>query len=512
MHRNNFKSALMAVAVASALAVTDLAQAAMLEEVVVTARKRSENLQQVPMAVSAYNAEELRAAQVDDILDLQRMTPNITLTTTGGLVAGAVSIFIRGIGNDAGFDQGVGIYVDDVYINRTTGALLDVYDVERVEVLKGPQGNLYGRNTIGGAIKFVSKEPTEELTGRVEVSAGDYDLMKVKGNISGPIIGDTLLGNFGALYKNRDGIQTNTFDNGDYWSEDIQAYRGALLWNATDTLKVKLWGDYSRDDSNPSIPNRVGVNSATLSGIDFVIAGANRFLGPGTGLVTTPNDASVPSDIDRVSTEFVQGFDQYKIEANTVAVTLDWEFHEQWNLKSITANRSLDNVQPFDFDGSNQQFITTLNDRKSDDFSQEFQLNFDADKIHSVMGLYYLDGSQKSPSTTYQYERLRAIQTQTKDTTKDTRDIESTSAYATVDWNMTEQWQLSLGGRYTEDKKKETQRATVTQGLYAYAGLVGFPQDAVVSVAPPGSERHASVRPTGRRSLCRRGSTQSMLS
>src|SRR5690606_27300868 len=156
------------------------------------------------------------------------------------------------------------------------------------------------------------------------------------------------------------------------------------------------------------IPNRIAVNTATLEGIDFVIGGANRYLGPGTGLVTSANDMAIPTDIDRVSTEFVDGFDQYKIEANTVALTVDWELDEQWNLKSITANRSLDNRQPFEFDGSNQQFITTLNDRTSEDFSQELQLNFDSDKIHSVMGLYYLDGSQKSPSVTYQYERLRA--------------------------------------------------------------------------------------------------------
>ena len=136
MQRNQFKRSLIALGVISTLGITDFSIAAELEEVVVTARKRSENLQDVPMAVSSFNADQLRNAQVDDILDLERMTPNITVTTTGGLVAGAVSVFIRGIGNDAGFDQGVGIYVDDVYINRTTGALLDVFDTERVEVLK----------------------------------------------------------------------------------------------------------------------------------------------------------------------------------------------------------------------------------------------------------------------------------------------------------------------------------------------------------------------------------------
>ena len=494
MRIKKYKSSVLSMAVVSALGVTDFAQAQVLEEVVVTARKRSENLQEVPMAVSSFSAAQLRAAQVDGILDLERMTPNVTLTETGGLVAGAIQVFIRGIGNDAGFDQGVGIYADDVYLNRTTGALLEVFDIERIEILKGPQGNLYGRNTIGGAIRFISKEPTEELSGRVEVSAGDYDMMRIRGNVSGPIIGDTLLGNFGALYKTRDGIQTNTFNDGDYWSEDVQAYRGSLVWRATDALKVKLAADYSKDKSDPSIPNRVAVDAGALEGIDFVIGGANTYLGPGTGLTNIPNDASMPTDIDTVSSEFVEGFAQYEIEATTVAMTVEWALNDQWNLKSITANRSMDNTQPYDFDNTDQQFITTINNRTSDDFSQEFQANFDSDNINAVMGLYYLDGTQKSPQFTNQYERLRAVQFQTKDTTKAQNDIESKSAYATVDWNITEEWQLSIGGRYTEDTKKQTQRATVTENLFAFAGLTGFPQDAVVSVAP-GQEANAMQSP-----------------
>ncbi len=156
----SFNRSLMSVAVVAAIGVSDYASA-QLEEVVVTARKRSESLQDVPMAVSAFNSAQLQDAQVTGMEDLQRMTPNITLTETGGLQAGSIAVFVRGIGNDPQFDQGVGIYVDDVYYNRATGSLLEVYDVERIEVLKGPQGNLYGRNTIGGAIKYISREPSE---------------------------------------------------------------------------------------------------------------------------------------------------------------------------------------------------------------------------------------------------------------------------------------------------------------------------------------------------------------
>lgn len=497
MHLNKYKSSLMTLAVVSALGVTDFTQAQMLEEVVVTARKRSESMQDVPMAVSAFSADQLQAAQVDDILDLQRMTPNVTMTTTGGLIAGAVAIFMRGIGNDQGFDQGVGVYLDDVYINRTTGALLDVFDTERVEVLKGPQGHLYGRNTIGGAVKFISKEPTEEFTGHVEASVGEFDMVKVKANVAGPIIGDTLLGSFGAMYKNRDGIQTNTFDGGEYWSEDLQGYRGTLVWNATDNLRVKLSADYTKDESDPSVPNRVGLDLTSGlfgAGADFVLTGGNTYLGPGIGLVDGPQDVSLPTDIDRVSTEYVDGFSQYQIEATTFAATIEWALNDQWTLKSVTAQRSVDNTQPFDFDGSEQQFITTIRDIESDDFSQELQLNFSSDSLQAVAGLYYLDGEQDAPQQTQQYFRLLITEDNFKDTYKAHNEVESTSAYFNVDWNFTEQWQASIGGRYTEDKKDESQQATVTRGFPAFAGLQGFPPEAVGFVRP-GQESAAEQSP-----------------
>jgi iron complex outermembrane receptor protein len=446
------------------------------------------------MAVSAFSERQLRAAQVNNIVDLERMTPNLTLTETGGLQAGSVAVFMRGIGNDPGFDQGVGIYVDDVYLNRTSGALLEVYDTERVEILKGPQGNLYGRNTIGGAIKYISRTPSDEFEGGIEVKGGNYDLIEVKANASGPLIENTLYGSVGALYKDRDGIQDNTFDGGEYWNTDVQAFRGSLLWQATDSLSFKLAGDYMKDDSDPRVPNRVGVDPATLGGIDFVISGANLFLGPGTGLVSTPNDQSLPDDIDTISTEYVDGFDEFEIEATTLALTVDWDMSDSWTVKSVTALRTVDDVIPYDFDGSEQQFITTKNEREQEDFSQEFQFNYTGDTVNAVMGLYYLDGSQEAPGITFQYPRLRAILTQFKDTYVDDRDLTSYSAYASVDWNFAESWQLSLGGRYTRDEKDETQRATVSQGLFAYAGLAGFPPQAIVSVAP-GQEAIAQQSP-----------------
>ena len=226
MSQFNRKSMILSAAVASVIGVTDvaMAQQATLEEVVVTARKREESLQQVPMAVSAFSTTQLRDAQVDNIVDLERMTPNVTLTENSGLVAGGLSVFIRGIGQDPGFGQGVGIYLDDVYLNRTTGALLEVYDVERIEVLKGPQGNLYGRNTIGGAIKYITKQPSDQFEADVEAKAGEDGLIIEEGDRRGTFLPSV----WESLPRPPDFLRHLKIKAGlpeDYWSQTLRVQR-----------------------------------------------------------------------------------------------------------------------------------------------------------------------------------------------------------------------------------------------------------------------------------------------
>ena len=490
-----YKQSAIALGVMAAFAMTDVAVASQkqLEEVVVTARKRAENLQDVPMAVSAFSSDQLKDYQVEGITDLERLASNVTLTETSGLISGQLQVFVRGIGNDPGLDQGVGIYVDDVYLNRTTGAVLDVYDVERIEILKGPQGHLYGRNTIGGAIKYVSREPREELEANIEVKVGEFDQRQIKANISGPLIDDKLYGSFGVLNKQRDGTQTNTYDGEQFNSRDVQAYRGTLLFNAADNLKIKLTGDYTKDESMPGVPNRVALNQDMLDGISFVITG-NGYLPGFPVLMDEPNDQSLPTDIDRVSSEYTQGYKKFEIETKTAALNVEWDINDQWMLKSVTAGRWSDYVQPFDFDGSEQQFITSVKNREAVDLSQEFQLNYSGDTVSAVLGLYHLDGHLETDGQNLQYPRLRAIQYHIKDTSEETSDLESTSVYGNIDWDFAEDWQLSVGGRYTQDKKTFEKFASVTQGYFALARFNFLPPSAVVAVMP-GQESVAAAYP-----------------
>ena len=470
-----------------------LADLLSLPEIIVTARKRDESLQDIPMAVSAYNANTLENALVTNITDLERMTPNISVVETGGLVTGLLLVFIRGIGNDPGFSQGAGVYVDDVYLNRTTGSLLEVYDIERIEVLKGPQGNLYGRNSIGGAIKYITKEPTDEFVSHVEIKTDRFGLAQIKANVSGPIIDESLLGNFGVLTKVRDGVQTNKVDGKEFWSNDISAFHGSLVYYAAPNIKLKLAADYSVDESAPRVPVRLAVDEDTLNAIGFIVTGAGQYFGSDAAIVNSPNDISLPTMDDQVNTEFSEGFDKFEVETRTIAFTTVWDVNDQWELKSVTAARNVDNFQAYDFDGSDQQFITTEIDPESNDYTQEFQFNYTSDTIKALIGLYYLDGMQDSPLVTYQYPRLRAIQTHTTVAAVDRREVTSQSVYTNVYWDFADDWQLSLGGRYTLDEKKETRSAVIDQGFFAFAGAFpDLPAGSIVAVAP-GQEATAEL-------------------
>ena len=499
--KKNLRLALISIAAAAMVAADGLAppevyaQGAgnVIGEVLVTARKREERVQDVPAAVSAYGSEELLERGVDNITEIARLTPGITINETSGLLAGAIQVFVRGIGNDPGFDQGVGIYVDDVYLNRTGGALLDLYDVERIEVLKGPQGHLYGRNTIGGALKYVSREPGNETRARIEGKVGEDSLRQVRASLSGPVVEDSLFASFALSTIDHDGYQTNRYDGSEFASADKLAMRGALVWQASDSLRFKLAGTILRDDSDPYVPTRVAVNQAGPAGLgtfQALLSTANLFV-PGAAYLQPGQtiDTSLPTDVDHVNTAFVDGgFDDYKIHTDSVSLTVDWYVDDAWAAKSITAVRSFDTTYAFDFDGSHQMGINTWQDRDFEDWSQELQLNYTGENVDAVAGFYYLDGQYDQVALTTQTPLLRLLTSHVKRTHKDDRQLESTSVYANVDWNLNDQWQLSVGGRYTTDKKTIDQIAdvTLTQHVAAFVNLPGLEQAPLV-LSPMGA-------------------------
>ncbi len=262
-----------AVCLAFGIGVTD-AQTVALEEVIVTAQKRSENVQDVPIAISAFTATALQERSIGDISQLSNSAPNVTLDA-GTPFSGSGSVlaaYIRGIGqNDFAFnlDPGVGVYLDGVYLARTVGANQDLLDVERVEVLKGPQGTLFGRNTIGGAISVVTRDPGDEFGYRADMRTGSFDLLQVRGSVDVPL-SDALKSSFTVGMKKREGYQDRIpFDTGGqvYEFNDIRDYKhinynsashegGDDVWNARvkfkwdngGPLEARLSADYTNID------------------------------------------------------------------------------------------------------------------------------------------------------------------------------------------------------------------------------------------------------------------------
>ena len=223
------------------------------EEIVVTARKREENIQEVPVAVTMVSGERLEESGALNIADIEAQVPNLSIYP-GRNQSTTLTAFLRGIGQADplwGVDPGVGLYLDDVYIARPQGALLDVFDLERIEVLRGPQGTLYGKNTIGGAIKYISRPLGDELSGTVALTGGEFSTFDAKASVSGALIPGKLRAKVAFASLTHDGYGENLFLNRDVSDKDTTAVRFGLDWLASDDVTVKLRMDRTEHDAEP---------------------------------------------------------------------------------------------------------------------------------------------------------------------------------------------------------------------------------------------------------------------
>uniref|UniRef100_UPI00286E20C4 TonB-dependent receptor n=1 Tax=Novosphingobium sp. TaxID=1874826 RepID=UPI00286E20C4 len=256
--RHTVRMALAATALTS-LTVPAFAQDAAADEAVdsgevitVTARRREETLIDVPIAITAISGEQLANSGATDITALADLAPNVTLEPSRGTNS-TLTAFIRGVGQQdpvAGFEQGVGIYVDDVYLNRPQAAVLDIYDVQRIEVLRGPQGTLYGRNTVGGAVKYVTRRIDDVMHLSARATYGSYNQMDGVVSASAPI-GDGTIRVGGAVARlTRDGFGKNLTTGLDNYDKNVTAARGTIEVHG-DGIFARLAGDITHDKSNP---------------------------------------------------------------------------------------------------------------------------------------------------------------------------------------------------------------------------------------------------------------------
>lgn len=398
------------------------------QNVVVTARRREENLQDVPIAVTAYSGEALERQGATDITDLSDTTPNVTIETSRGSNT-TLTAFIRGVGQQdpvAGFEAGVGLYLDDVYLNRPQAAVLDIYDVERIEVLRGPQGTLYGRNTIGGAIKYVTRRLPDGMNLNAHVTLGEYNQIDTVVSASAPVTQGFRVGASVARLS-RGGFGDNLNIAGvENYNKDLWALRGTIEMEPTDAFSIRFTGDYSKDRSDPRNGHRL---------ITSLLTGA-------------------PVLADVYDTRAGLNFPKQDIEAFGGAMHIDLKLGEDVTLRNIASYREDRTATPIDFDALPSQDVDVPAIYSNHQFSNELQLLYEGRRLNGVAGFYYLNAEARNIfdvvlATT---GALIGVPGFTASTFGEVH-TKTWAAFADFTYDITDQFHLSLGGRYTSDRR-----------------------------------------------------------
>ncbi len=394
-------------------------------DIVVTARRRNEALLDVPIAVTAYTGEQLERTAALDITDIGDTTPNVTLEASRGTNS-TLTAFIRGIGQQdpvAGFEQGVGIYLDDVYLNRPQGAVLDIYDVERIEVLRGPQGTLYGRNTIGGAIKYVTRRLAHRPELRLRGTVGTYGQLDGVATASYPIA-DMFRVGASVARLTRDGFGKNFTTGDDNYNKNVTAGRVSAEIGRDDHALLRLSADYTRDKSATRGGHRL---------IPGLLSGApvldNEFNSPGALLNPTQ-----------------------KVVSKGVAAHGQVELTDGFTLKSITAFRKDKSATPIDFDALPSSDVDVPAIYRNKQFSQEVQLEVDRGPLSGILGAYYLDAEAFTAFDVRLYNSVAALPGLTA-LTQGNVDTKTWAIFGDFTYDVSDQLSVSLGGRYTNDKR-----------------------------------------------------------
>ncbi len=397
-------------------------------QLIVTARRREERLVDVPIAVSSFGAQELEQRGATDLTEIAQLTPNTTLEVSRGTNS-TLSAFIRGIGQQdpvSGFEQGVGIYLDDVYLNRPQAAVLDIYDVERIEVLRGPQGTLYGRNTIGGAVKYVTRLLPQDFSLTVKGTFGTYRHADAIVSASAPV-GDLLRIGGSVARLSRGGFGENLTTGEDNYNKDVWAARATVeLGDYGAPFSLRLSGDYSKDNSNARGGHRL--IPGYLSGAPIL---DNVFDTRG-GLVDP----------------------EQEVEAYGVALNASFDVSDALTVRSITGWRKDDSASPIDFDALPAVDLDVPAFYRNEQISQELQLLYDAGPLSALIGAYYLDAQADTQFDVRLFTTNPAALPGLTAFTEANVDTITYAVFADVTYDFTEQLSLSLGGRYTWDERE----------------------------------------------------------
>ncbi len=475
MSNNKFKVLVIYSVVTTFFSSFGPAQAA-LEEVVVTAQKREESMQDIPVAISALGESALAQSGFDGVQDLSYMVPSLQFGNFGPVAF----LNIRGIGSAdpfAGSDPGVAMHLDGVYIGRPVGSIFSAFDTERVEVLRGPQGTLYGRNATGGSVNLITKKPEGEFGGGFEATIGNYNLNRVRGMLNIPI-SDSVRARVVAFNEDRDGYTDNTFEGGTE-ANDLDSYgiRAHLSVDISDTASLLLSAThidiggvgsqqeqrdpYATGPLNPPI-NLVGGDVPPLA------AGI-----PASLAVYTNADGSAPVNDFRPFAEGKNSPESTDNQFTLLSATFDMDF-ENFSIKSITGYSESEYLTIQDGDSTTADNYLHIPEEKAEQFSQEIQIISNSDSaLRWIGGLYYFE-EDATRITTLEGPRMDALLELFRNADfsfggpgfnedyvfRVGGDVETTSfaVFGQATYDVSEKLAVTVGLRYTDDEKIGTNR------------------------------------------------------
>jgi iron complex outermembrane receptor protein len=483
-YSNSRRSTIAALTVAQSLSCAGaFAQTTVLEEVIVTATKRAEGLQDIPVTVNAFSAATIQEAGIQDATDVAIMTPALNISTS------AISPFnsrmsVRGIGTsqtDPMLEPSVGLFVDGVFFGRSGLGMSDLVDIERIEVLQGPQGTLYGKNTNAGAISVITKAPNfEEFEAHAEASVGNYSMHRLSGSVSGPL-SDSVAYRLSGTIHERDGYYDNKVGD-DLNAADDWSLRGKLQWEPTDSLSILLTASHVDRDSKCC-----GADATQSESVNEMLVARGQ-----SPDKNDPYDYKIQPDIDS----------RFEMESDLVAMTI--EYDTEWgDITSITAWNDYDYSNDFDPDRSQLDVLRIIDDKYAgDSLSQE--LRFDAtagDNFDYMLGLFYYEqttkrgngqpfvftgqdiisiGSQQDLPLPVPIQFIVAPEDNIAAKVK--QDAETIAFFGQATWHIGDVWHLTGGLRWSDEEKdidlfSETNSTAPLADTFSFLETISTPID-----------------------------------
>ena len=443
-------------------------EVSVLEEVVVTARRREENLQEVPVAITAISSEELELRSIENTKDLQMLLPNVDIRGNGINSAAAGSITIRGI-------PGVARYIDGVHLSGNQSSLENVLELERIEVLRGPQGTYFGKNAIGGAIQYITLKPQEEFGARVKVTLGEFNRTDVIVNVDIPF-SDTVLTKLTAASLTRDGYVDSVNIDETYGEVDNTIIRGMLQWEPTDSFSALFTAENNQHHNNM----QANVLFDVIEGVTFGPRTPEQYNNFGVPFTDDLYAFGNREEYKNASDYTGPGFD---FDADSVSAHLTWDINDSITFRSITAYREFDWSVFRDNDATNLVYFDVWAYEVVDETTQEFQLLGNGDRYTWVAGLYYYEEEELAKFQSWQRVEVAGAPGAPSPRLRNTMDLErrtDTALYAEFSYDLTDQLTLTVGGRYSEeDFHSETYVPTEPIGP---PGQVSFNLDRTIQI------------------------------